>query len=45
MSIDGINKHFEFIPHPGKFSTCIKKHASVDREDGFEKLIASIILH
>ena len=44
MSIDGINKHFEFIPHPKVFN-CIKKYKRVDREDGFEKLIASIIPH
>tara|TARA_A100001035_G_C27785324_1_gene504039 strand:+ start:397 stop:2649 length:2253 start_codon:yes stop_codon:yes gene_type:complete len=44
MSIDGINKHFEFIRHPGKFSTVLKNMRRVDREDGFEKLIASITL-
>ena len=40
MSIDGINKHFEFIPSR-KFATVLKNMRRVDREDGFEKLIAS----
>ncbi len=44
MSIDGINNHFEFIRHPGKFSTVLKNMRRVDREKGFEKLIASITL-
>ncbi len=44
MSIDGINSHFEFIRHPGKFSTVLKNMRRVDREKGFERLIASITL-
>ena len=44
MSIDGINHHFEYIRHPGKFSTVLKNMRRVDREEGFEKLIASITL-
>ena len=44
MSIDGINSHFEYIRHPGKFSTVLKNMRRIDKEQGLERLIASVTL-
>lgn len=44
MSIDGIYEHFEYIRHPGKWSTAYKNMCRIDREPGFEHLKASVTM-
>ena len=44
MSIDGIYEHFEYIRHPGKFSTVEKNMRRLDSEEGFDRLVPSVTL-
>lgn len=44
MSLDGMYEHFEYMRYPGKWNKALRGMNRIDKEDGFDRVSASVAL-